>query len=90
MGNQSKTRAERETIIRRAADESDWEVFSEDPRIIRKMEKLWGKGHQDHQSTEGYVWTVPSSGVSLRKPRVLSEEQRDAAVQRLAEARKSI
>lgn len=84
----TKTRSERETIIRRAADETKWEVFSEDPRVIRKLEGLYGPGRQDHQSAEGLVWDLPATGVSFRKPRKMTEAQRKEAAARLAEVRK--
>lgn len=79
----AKTNAERETIIRRAADEHEWEVFSEDPRIVRKLTKLWGSGVSDTQS-DGCVWRLPPNGLSFRKPVVLSaaEKERRAALLR--------
>jgi len=82
----NKTNAERETIIRRAADEKDWEVYSEDPRIIRKLEKLYGCGRTDHQS-DGRVWILPPNGLSLRKPRALGAEQKEKLRARLAKNR---
>lgn len=60
-----KTRAEMETLIRRAADETAWEVFSEDPKVVRKMTRLYGVGEAKGQ---GMVWRVPPTGVCLKKP----------------------
>jgi hypothetical protein len=34
------TRAEQETIIRRAADEECWDIYSEDPVMMRRLTKL--------------------------------------------------
>lgn len=81
----AKSNAERETIIRRAADEQDWEVYSEDPRVVRKLTKLFGPGVSGSQS-DGSVWTLPKTAVSFRKPRVLTQEQKDALRARLREA----
>lgn len=86
----AKTNSERETIVRRAADEQGWEVFTEDPRVIRKLTTLYGPGRQDYQS-DGLVWELPKSGVSFRKPRELTAEQRELLSQRakaMAAARK--
>lgn len=81
-----KTNAERETIIRRAADEQNWEVFSEDPRIVRKLTKLYGYGRADTQS-DGRVWILPPTGLSFRALRVISPEQKQALRERMAEVR---
>lgn len=68
-----KTRAELETIIRRAADEQSWDVFSEDPVVMRKLLRLYGAGKKRGQ---GCVWTVPRTGLSFRRPRVLGDLER--------------
>lgn len=74
----TKTRAEQETIIRRAADEEAWEVFSEDPVVVRKLTSIHGLGKA---KGSGMVWTVPRKGISFRKPVVLgaAEKQRRAS-----------
>jgi len=61
----TKTKAERETIICRAQDEHDWHVFSEDPRVVRKLTRLHGPGKP---KGEGFVWMLPPTGVSFRSP----------------------
>jgi hypothetical protein len=83
----AKSNAERETIIRRAADEQDWEVYSEDPRVIRKLTGLFGTGRSSAQS-DGKVWVLGPKVLSFRKPRVISEEQRQVLRERMAKARK--
>lgn len=79
------TRSERETIITRAADESDWHVFTEDPRVIRRMEKNHGPGKK--VGALGFEWTVPSACVSLRKPMSINAAARKARVKALEAAR---
>lgn len=61
----AKTRAERETIICRAQDETEWHVFSEDPAVVRKLTRLHGPGKPKGQ---GWVWRVPKTGISFRRP----------------------
>lgn len=82
----AKSNAERETIIRRAADEQDWELFTEDPRVIRIMSKLWGSGKP---KGDGAVWRVPKSGLSFRKPRALDAAARKTLADRLRVAREA-
>jgi hypothetical protein len=80
----NKTRAEMETVIVRAADEQTWSVFSEDPRVIRVLERRHGGGRK-HGS--GFRWTLGASCVSFPAPRRLSEQQRKVATERLAAMR---
>lgn len=65
MSAKKLSRSERETIIRRAADESSWIISTADATIIRKLEKMYGKGKGE---ALGYMtWIVPKSCVSFRK-----------------------
>lgn len=82
-----KTNAERETIIRRAADEQEWEVYSEDPRVIRKLTAIYGPGRVSGTQSDGRVWQVPPNGLSFRKPVVLSAAEKERRASRLAAAR---
>lgn len=74
-----KTRAETETVIRRSADEATWDVFSEDPKVIRKLERLYGQGKN---CGHGFRWEIPPAGISIRKPRELTAEQREKLILR--------
>lgn len=76
-----KSRAETETVIRRSAADKAWIVFTEDPVVLRKMNRLYGPGRP--KSSVGMEWEIPLAGVGLRKPRVLTEEQRETASARL-------
>ncbi len=73
--SQRRSKAEQETVIRRAADELEWDVFSEDPKIIRKLQSRFGDG-QRVPGGEGYRWLLPPSAISIRKPPTLNEAQR--------------
>ena len=70
-----KTRHELETIIRCSAADRTWQVFSEDPKIVRKMTRLHGPGRK--VSEFGLAWEVPLACVSLRKTRVGTQAQRE-------------
>lgn len=83
------TLAERETILRRAADEREWSLFSEDPAVIRKLDRL---GYQATQETaHGKRYRLPSKAISFRRPNVrkreLSPERQEALRARMARMR---
>jgi len=80
----AKSRAEQETIIRMAADEQHWSVFSEDPRIIRKLSAKYGAGQA---KGGGWLWSVPLRLLSFRALRILSAADRKRAADRLAAIR---
>lgn len=65
MSDKKLSRSERETIIRRAADENSWVISTADSTIIRKLTKMYGKGKGE---LLGYMcWVVPKACVSFRK-----------------------
>lgn len=59
------SRAERETTIRRAADQDSWTVYSDDPVVIAKLTRLHGEGEAMGQW--GRSWILPLRSISLRK-----------------------
>lgn len=77
----TRTRSEQETIIRRAADEQQWDVFSEDPRVVRLLERRHGPG-RPHGS--GFRWLLGAPCVSFPRARQMSDAQRQEAAARLA------
>jgi len=79
------SRAERETIVTRAADQSEWSVWTEDPRVQRILRRRFGPGKKVGE--HALRWTLPPSGVQFRKPVKLSAEQRAKALAALAKAR---
>lgn len=77
------TRAEQEVIIRRAADEDSWDIFSEIPsftRQLRQLASLYGVSVQEFQ--HGVRVKLPKRALALRKP--VSEAKRQAGLKNLA------
>ncbi|CCF85582.1 hypothetical protein [Nitrolancea hollandica] len=82
------TRAEQETIIRRAADEECWDIYSEDPVMMRRLNTL--------AETQGITCRpvgdygvralIPKSWVKISVPPKRSEAQL-AALARAREVR---
>lgn len=60
------SRMERETHIRRNGEDAEWEIFTDDPVMIRKLTKLHGDGKPSGQF--GRAWKVSRRSVSFRKP----------------------
>ena len=85
--NQPRSRPEQETIIRRAGDKQEWEVCTNDRRVVTKLTKLHGPGMADYQCSDMQRWTLPAECVGFRaksKPRAMTDEQRQAASDRMA------
>ena len=86
------TRNEQETIINFNAEDKTATLYTRDPAVMRKVDALVIEypdtykciGETDIDKT----YEMPKSFVSYRKPRRLSEEQREAARER-AKALKS-
>lgn len=67
-----KSKAELETLIRGCASDRTWVIFTEDPKMIRKLTKLHGSGRQVSEC--GWEWRgIAFSCVSLRKPRLAAQ-----------------
>lgn len=81
------TRYEQETIINFNAGEQTATVYTRDRAVMRKLDKLVAEfpdiykltGQTDIDKT----YSMPKSHVSYRKPRKLSDEQREQARQRM-------
>lgn len=81
-GNMKLTRYEQETIINFNAEEPTATLYTRDPAVMRKLDQLVISfpevykciGETDIDKT----YEMPKSVVTYRKPRRLSEEQRDA------------
>lgn len=86
---QELTNAERETILNMNADDrTQWIVFSDDPVLQRKLEKICATLTEDRNGSRFY--TLPAACVLLRAARVkriLTAEQREKLAQRLAGGR---
>ena len=80
------TRYEQETIINFNAEEKTATLYTRDPAVMRKVDALVIEypdtfkciGETDIDKT----YEMPKSTITYRKPRKLSEEQREAARQR--------
>ena len=76
------TNAERETHINMVAnDRSQWEIFSDDPVMIARLDKI---ATAYSAKGEGRFYRLSSKQVTLRNLLVLSDEQRNALRERLA------
>ena len=81
------TRYEQETIINFNAGEQTATVYTRDPAVMRKVDALVIEypdvfkciGETDIDKT----YEMPKSVVTYRKPRRISEEQREAARERI-------
>ena len=81
------TRYEQETIINFNAGDQTATIYTRDPAVMRKVDALVIEfpdtfkciGETDIDKT----YEMPKSFVSYRKPRRLSEEQREAARERI-------
>jgi hypothetical protein len=81
------TREEQETIINFNAGEQTATLYTRDPAVMRKIDTLVIK-YPEHYRLIGETdidktYEMPKSFVSYRKPRRLSDEQREAARERL-------
>ena len=87
------TRYEQETIISFNAGEQTATVYTRDPAVMRKVDALVIEypdtykciGETDIDKT----YEMPKSFVSYRKPRRLSDEQREAARERMKHVNKT-
>jgi hypothetical protein len=73
------SRAERETIIRRAADEQTWNVWTEDPKVVRELTQKFGPGSS--KGILGLEWELDPGCVSFRRkarrtPAQIAEQRR--------------
>ena len=81
------TRYEQETIINFNAEEKTATLYTRDPAVMRKVDALVIEypdtfkciGETDIDKT----YEMPKSAVTYRKPRRLSEEQREASRRRI-------
>lgn len=71
------SRAEREIVIRKSDDEELLDVWTSSPlwaRRLAKLAKAWGV--EGEASQGGISYKLPIKAISLRKPRILTDEQR--------------
>jgi len=77
------TRYEQETIINFNAGEQTATVYTRDKAVMRKLDKLVADFPEVYKRTGqtdmDKTYSMPKSYVSYRKPRVISEVQRERA-----------
>ena len=78
---------EQETIINFNAKDKYASIYTRDPTFMKQMDKLVSEYPNTFRcksvSEVDRVYEVPAASVTLRKPRRMSEEQREAARERL-------
>ena len=81
------TRYEQETVINFNAGEPIATVCTKDKAVMRKLDKLVKEFPEIYkqigQSKADKVYSMPKAYISYRKPRKLSEEQRESARERM-------
>ena len=81
------SRYEQETIINFNAGEEMATVYTRDPAVMRKLDTLvieFPEVYQCIKATDiDKTYEMPKSSLTYRKPRKLSEEQREQARQRM-------
>ena len=86
------SRYEQETIINFNAGEEMATVYTRDPAVIRKLDSLvieFPEVYRCIRVTDiDRTYEMPKSSVSYRKPRRLSEEQREQARKRMQKINK--
>lgn len=70
---------ERETHLNLTAqdrqDGKDWEVYTDDPVMMRKFESLGIEGKEGMRGG-GKIYLVPQNQITFRRKRVMTDEQR--------------
>lgn len=91
MAEISLTKAEQETIIILTADQSEADVYTCDPVMMRRLAKLQEKRPDVFVVTESDAISVtykcPKKCIKVQAPRVMTDEQRKAACKNLARIR---
>ena len=86
------TRFEQETVINFNAEEEMASLYTRDSAVMRRMDTLVNRFLEVYRCTKATdidkTYEMPKSYVSYRKPRKLSEEQREAARARARSLRK--
>lgn len=88
------TREEQETIITFNAKDKNATIYTRDPTVMREVDSLV-IGYPDvfkcvAMSDIDKTYEMPKTAVSYRKPRRLSEEQREMARKRIGKINKTV
>ena len=86
------SRLEQETIVNYNAGEQTATVYTRDKTVMRRLDALVIEYPEHYRLIDGTdidkTYEMPKSFVSYRKPRRLSEEQREAARDRIKKVNK--
>ncbi len=81
------SRYEQETIINYNAGEADATIYTRDKTVMRRLDKLAAAYPDTYKLTEqdeiSKTYLAPKGYISYRKPRKISEEQREQVRQRM-------
>ena len=87
------TKYEQETIVNYNAGESTATVYTADKSVMRKFDSLVNEFPEVYklidESSYSKTYEMPKSFISYRKPRRISEEQRERARERMKSINKS-
>ncbi len=85
---------EQETVINFNAGEKYASLYTRDQKVMRVLDDLVSRFpeiyHLDNQSDTDKTYSFPKSCVSYRKPRMLTEEQREQARERMRRLNQTI
>lgn len=87
--------SEQETIITYERDTKEWHIFTDIPHHAKKYESLidrskyFRKGYNDKKAIVMLEGTLKECNVTISKKRKLTEEQKQAAVERMKKAREA-
>lgn len=88
------SRNEQETAINMLAAEKEADIYTSDPVMIRRMDKLCASRPDTFRLVRedeiGKTYRCPKKCVRVSAPRVMSEEQRAANAERLRKAREAL
>ncbi|WLR44525.1 hypothetical protein LC087_19350 (plasmid) [Bacillus carboniphilus] len=80
------SRKEQETVLVYETETDQWTVYSTVPKHIRKLEKITDitiTEYDERNNPAAAKGTLTAKQVSMKKERVMSEEQRQAAAERM-------
>lgn len=88
------TKYEMETVVNYNAGEQTATVYTRDKAVMRKLDRFVADYPESYklirQTDIDKTYSMPKSYVTYRKPRVVSEEQREQARQRMEKLNSNI
>ena len=81
---------EQETVITFNRAEDTAQIYTADPKMVRKLDELCRKNefvNSVRESEGGKTYILPKTWIKVSKPRELTEAQKEAASKRMQEMR---